>query len=347
MQQTGHGAPAEHHAALGREGWNTEPAMPVISGESRYEALEIGRKLDDADARQAFWMHVLASGVAGGTYGANGIWQVNRREQPYGNSPGGNNWGTTPWDDAMRLPGSAQVAYAKRFFESLAWNELQPMPDTVAWGDTAEAGGARRLDLVSGRRSETRRAGRGPLLRRRLELAPGAVVRRATLRVSADDLFSVWLNGRQLGSGGDWSTPTTIDATAALRTGPNLLAIRAENGKAPVAQNPAGLNAALDIELADGGKLSVCTNAQWRTSKTAADGWTSLDFDDSAWPAALVIAGYGDPPWGRLSAERPDRAPQGCGIGDRCACATSRHPGPLRSGRCGRRQRTALRSLTP
>lgn len=316
MQQTGHGAPAEHHAALGREGWNTEPVMPVISGESRYEALEIGRKLDDADVRQAFWMHLLASGVAGGTYGANGIWQVNRREQPYGNSPGGNNWGTTPWDDAMQLPGSAQVAHAKRFCESLPWNALQPMPDTVAWGDTADPvvlgdwiwfpeGDPKRDAPVEAR-----------YFRHRFELAPGAVARRATLRISADDLFSVWLNGRQVGSGADWSTPTILDATPALRTGPNLLAIRAENGKAPVAQNPAGLNAALDIELADGGKQPLRTNADWRASKAAVDGWTSLDFDDSAWPAALVTAAYGDPPWGHLSAERPDRVPQACGIGD-------------------------------
>jgi hypothetical protein len=153
--------------------------------------------------------------------------------------------------------------------------------------------------------------------RRRFELAPGAEVRRATLRVSADDRFSVWLNGRELGSGADWSTPTTIDAAAALRPGPNLLALRAENGKAPVIQNPAGLNAALDIELADGSQQSIRTNAQWQAAKTAADGWTSQEFDDSAWPAALVTAAYGDLPWGRLNAERLDRVPQGCGIGDR------------------------------
>lgn len=317
MQQTGHGSPPEHHAALGREGWSTEPVMPVISGEARYEALEIGRKLDDTDARQAFWMHLLASGVAGGTYGANGIWQVNRREQPYGNSPGGNNWGTTPWDNAMRLPGSAQVAHAKRFFESLPWNELQPMPDSVAWGEKAEPvvlgdwiwfpeGDPKRDAPVEAR-----------YFRRRFELAPGAVVRRATLHLSADDLFSVWLNGRRLGSGADWSIPTTFDATAAVRSGPNLLAIRAENGKTPVAQNPAGLNAALDIELTDGGRQSIRTNAQWRASKTGPDGWIGLDFDDSAWSAALVTASYGDPPWGRLNAERPDRVPQACGIGDR------------------------------
>ncbi|HEY5912737.1 MAG TPA: DUF4038 domain-containing protein [Verrucomicrobiae bacterium] len=55
------------------------------------EALEIGRKLDGSDAGQAFWAHVICSGCAGHTYGANGIWQVNRRDRPYEASPGGNN----------------------------------------------------------------------------------------------------------------------------------------------------------------------------------------------------------------------------------------------------------------
>ena len=166
-----------------------------------------------------------------------------------------------------------------------------------------------------------------------------------TLRVSADDLFSVWLNGRQLGSGGDWSTPTTIDAKAALRTGPNLLAIRAENGKTPAAQNPAGLNAARHIELPTAESCPFAPMPSGGPSKTAADGWTSLDFDDSAWPAALAIAGDGDPPWGRLSAERPDRAPQGCGIGDAvrvCYVPASRPVAVRRCAAAGNVPRYAL-----
>jgi len=317
MQQTGHGAPAERHAALGREGWNTQPVMPVISGESRYEALEIGRKLDDTDARQAFWMHVLASGVAGGTYGANGIWQVNRHDQPYGNSPGGNNWGTTPWDEAMRLPGSSQLAHAKRFFESLPWSELQPMPDSAAWADKAEP--LKLGDWIWYPEGDPKRDApvEGRYFRRRFELPPGTVVRRAVLRVSADDRFSVWLNGRQIGAGADWSTPTAIDATVALQPGANLLAIRAENGQAPVDLNPAGLNAALEISRADGETICLATDARWRAAKTAVDDWTSLEFDDSDWPMALATARYGDPPWGALSTDPPDRVPEVCGIGDR------------------------------
>jgi len=140
MHQSGHGTPAAGQAALGYEGWKTEPTMPVISGESRYEALEINPTLTAADARQAFWAHAVASGLAGHTYGVNGVWQVNGRERPYGKSPGGNNWGTTPWDVAMRLPGSAQVGAARRLIESIPdWNHFAPRPELVKWA-TAEPG---------------------------------------------------------------------------------------------------------------------------------------------------------------------------------------------------------------
>jgi Protein of unknown function (DUF4038)/Domain of unknown function (DUF5060) len=133
MHQSGHGSPAPRHAAQALAGWRAQPVMPVISGESRYEALEIRPTLTAADARQAFWAHVVNSGCAGHTYGANGIWQVNGRGQPYGNSPGGNNWGTTPWMDAMKLPGSSQLGHAKRLIESLPhWNQLEPHPEWVA-----------------------------------------------------------------------------------------------------------------------------------------------------------------------------------------------------------------------
>jgi len=138
MHQSGHGTPPEGHAALAFEGWNTEPVMPVLSGEARYEALEINPTLTDADARKAFWAHTVASGCAGHTYGANGIWQVNREGRPYGKSPGGNNWGTTPWDVAMKLPGSSQLGAARKLIESIpGWNRLEPRPELVAWADAS------------------------------------------------------------------------------------------------------------------------------------------------------------------------------------------------------------------
>jgi hypothetical protein len=138
MQQTGHGSPAPQHAAQALEGWNRLPLMPVLSGESRYEALEINPPLGAKEAREAFWAHLLNSGCAGHTYGANGIWQVNRADQRYGKSPGGNDWGGTPWNEAMRLPGSTQLAHAKRFLLTLPWHHLSPTTNLVT-GATAAA----------------------------------------------------------------------------------------------------------------------------------------------------------------------------------------------------------------
>ena len=83
-----------------------EPAKPVIDGEVNYEGFLYGNF--DEVQRLAFWACMLA-GAAGHTYGANGVWQVNTREKPYGPSPHGNTWGNRPWDEAMRLPGSGQL----------------------------------------------------------------------------------------------------------------------------------------------------------------------------------------------------------------------------------------------
>jgi len=127
MQQTGHGSPTVSHAARATEGWHGQPAMPVISGESRYEALEITPEVTTTDARQAFWAHLLNSGCAGHTYGVNGVWQVNRENDPFGNSPSGRNWGVTPWRQAMQLPGSSQLASAKAMLLTLPWYRLEPI----------------------------------------------------------------------------------------------------------------------------------------------------------------------------------------------------------------------------
>ena len=132
MHQSGHGSVASKQAAQALEGWQTKPVMPVMSGESRYEALAIPVPLPAAAARGAFWAHTVNSGLTGHTYGANGIWQINAKDKPYGKSPGGNNWGVTPWQEAMQLEGSAQVGAARKLIESLPqWNTAEPKPGLI------------------------------------------------------------------------------------------------------------------------------------------------------------------------------------------------------------------------
>jgi hypothetical protein len=104
------------------------PPMPVIDGEVCYEG--IGEACRPEVQRLMFWACLL-NGAAGHTYAANGIWQFNRREQPYGPSPHGMSWGDTPWDQASQLPGSEQLGLAKRLLERFAWWRFEPHPEWV------------------------------------------------------------------------------------------------------------------------------------------------------------------------------------------------------------------------
>ena len=141
MHQSGHGSGASKQAAQALEGWRIMPPMPVMSGESRYEALAIPDPLPAEAARSAFWAHTVNSGLAGHTYGANGIWQLNGIDKPYGKSPGGNNWGITPWNEAMKLPGSSQIGGARKLIESIpGWSSFQPQPKMITeWSSTETA----------------------------------------------------------------------------------------------------------------------------------------------------------------------------------------------------------------
>jgi len=130
MLQTGHGdrRSLPNTVKLAVESYATEPRMPMLNSEVCYEG--IGEQCRQEVQRLMFWVSVL-SGACGHTYGANGIWQVNRREQPYGPSPHGMAWGHTPWDEAAQLPGSRQLGLAKRLLERYQWWRFEPHPEWV------------------------------------------------------------------------------------------------------------------------------------------------------------------------------------------------------------------------
>ena len=105
-----------------------KPKMPVLVGEVCYEGtLEASR---EEIQRLLFWTCVL-SGAAGHSYGANGIWQINRKEKPFGPSPYGVSWGEISWDEASQLPGSKQLGIAKKFLERYPWWQFEPHPEWI------------------------------------------------------------------------------------------------------------------------------------------------------------------------------------------------------------------------
>ncbi len=76
--------------------------------------------------------------------------------------------------------------------------------------------------------------------------------------------------------------------------------MRAENVKADVPKNPAGLICGLSLELEGGGRIEVKSDGHWLASRDEPAKWQRPEFDDSAWPKAKVAAPYGAGPWGKI-----------------------------------------------
>jgi Protein of unknown function (DUF4038)/Domain of unknown function (DUF5060) len=130
MLQTGHSdrESIPNTVTKVRRSYAAEPVMPVVNGEVCYEGIQEASRQEVQ--RFMFWACIL-SGAAGHTYGANGIWQVNTPEQPFGASPHGRSWGDTPWQTAYQLPGSGQLGMAKMLLARYPWWRMVPHPEWI------------------------------------------------------------------------------------------------------------------------------------------------------------------------------------------------------------------------
>ncbi len=131
MLQTGHsGFPALTSTIdMLAESLPAAPTMPVIISEVDYEGIleSSGPEIQ----RFLYWSSTL-SGSAGFTYGANGLWQVNGEETPYGASPHGMAWGGPSWRGASQLPGSRQIGLAKQLLDAYRWWTLRAAPEKLS-----------------------------------------------------------------------------------------------------------------------------------------------------------------------------------------------------------------------
>ncbi len=316
MLQTPHGrrevVPITLKAA--RDSYNASPTMPVIDGEAAYEMLS--QVIPAAATRSMFWT-CMASGAAGHTYGANGIWQNNRKGDPHGNSPTGGTYGTISWDEAMVLPGSSQIAAGKRFLEGYDWPHSSPHPEWVAWDDSAmptppplghwiwtSGSDATQDALVAPR-----------FFRTTFDLPADAKVQSARLRAGADNSYKAWINGQEVGSGTAWLEMDAVDVAKAIRPGHNVLAIRAENAPGPVNHNPAGLIGGLEVVVEGHKPILIASGEHWRANHAEAAGWLDVDFADASWPTAVDLGAPGIAPWGELRAPEA-QPPLAMGVSD-------------------------------
>ena len=138
--------------------------------------------------------------------------------------------------------------------------------------------------------------------RKQFNLPAGASIRKAVFVGTADNRFTLFINGKEAGQGDNsaegWRNPVELDVSRFLSSGPNQLAIVAVNaGDKP---NPAGLLGRLTVELTSGSVLTERIDLSWKVSREKAAQWTESGFDDRAWPAARELVPFGDGIWGML-----------------------------------------------
>jgi len=132
---------------------------------------------------------------------------------------------------------------------------------------------------------------------RRAVVLPNSEVESAHFALTADNAFTLWVNGRKLGSGDNFNQVQEFDVASSLRPGTNMLAIMAENGGDQ--PNPAGLIAALRITFEGGARMEVNSDSTWLASTSARRDWQISAASEAGWNAAMELGSFGMAPWGR------------------------------------------------
>jgi putative heme-binding domain-containing protein len=110
----------------------------------------------------------------------------------------------------------------------------------------------------------------------------------AILDITADDEFTVWMNGVLVGKGNKWKRVYSFDVKKHFAMGRNVIAVKATN-----VSGPAGLLVRLGFVPNGVTREVITSNASWKSSKTEAKGWQATGFDDDHWPPVKVLGPYG------------------------------------------------------
>ncbi|KAJ7834405.1 hypothetical protein B0H13DRAFT_2369902 [Mycena leptocephala] len=123
--------------------------------------------------------------------------------------------------------------------------------------------------------------------------APGEVAATATIMITADDEYTLWVNGVLIGSNNNYviAQVYTVDLAP---TDTIVFAVLATNGG--TGPNPRGYWPGALLQ----------TDVTWKSTQgSIPTGWELPGFDDSAWPPVVVAGLYPNAPWGSVMTAAP------------------------------------------
>jgi len=130
------------------------------------------------------------------------------------------------------------------------------------------------------------KAGDAITLRHKFTLKSAPV--RAGAAISADNSYTLFVNGRELGADDNWESVEAISLDAALRAGANEILIVAKNaGSGP---NLAGAFFEARLRFADGPERSIATDTTWEWTKAQPDAKGKFKEPPKDWQPAVAVA---------------------------------------------------------
>jgi signal transduction histidine kinase len=117
-------------------------------------------------------------------------------------------------------------------------------------------------------------------------------VRKANLRLTADNLYRLYLNGREIGQGGNWRSLTDYDVTWLLQAGAQVLAVEALNDTFE-----GGVILGLNVEFMDGSRFQLRSDKTWYVVPEDTRRWTRRRVADPNWERAQEVGVLGQFPW--------------------------------------------------
>jgi len=125
------------------------------------------------------------------------------------------------------------------------------------------------------------------------EIPPGENVARARLRITADNEYILFLDGRELGRDAEWRHLYEYDITPLLESGKHVLAVEAYNSS-----REAGLVFGMRVGLSSGRVVEVKTDTNWLIVPNTLAGWEKRREPGADWRPATALSTFGTGPWG-------------------------------------------------
>ena len=124
------------------------------------------------------------------------------------------------------------------------------------------------------------------------EVPASSAITNAQLVMTADNEFTLYLDGRELGHGAEWHELFVFDLTRVMTSGKHVLAVKAMNSF-----GPAGMIFGLQVNLADGRTIEVKSDKSWRIVPDEGSRWKKQTAVQRGWSAATIMAPLGGGPW--------------------------------------------------